>query len=316
MSENRLPTVSAENVEAQKNDANSHSTTKNVYDKRRYLNTVLAANETSRKVTIRLLPFDSSCKEIFHKVHQHIVRVDRAVSKSGWQTYICPSKNSEIEGDNKCPFCETAKEAYSQRDKAAKETAEYKTLSDIGSNNLAKEAWIVRCIDRSDESIVKWWKFSSSKKGNGIYDAMMARYKARADEAKEDGQEFNIFDVNEGCDLELTITKNSEGKQVIQVDAKTKVTPLSNDFEKALGWINDPTPWTQLWGVKPYDYLSVIVQGGVPVFDKEKKTYVSKEEAQASNQAAVNANLTEAHALTPPTEVAAESSNGDDELPF
>ena len=42
---------------------------------------------------------------------------------------------------------------------------------------------------------------------------------------------------------------------------------------------------------KPYDYMAIVVQNGVPVYDKEKNTYVDKYAAQAEAEAEIEANL-------------------------
>ena len=66
---------------------------KNVFDAKNYLNARLAQNETSKTLTIRLLPFSSENRSPFKKVITHTVKVNKEVSPSGWKTFICPEKN-------------------------------------------------------------------------------------------------------------------------------------------------------------------------------------------------------------------------------
>ena len=36
--------------------------------------------------------------------------------------------------------------------------------------------------------------------------------------------------------------------------------------------------WTDVYKVKPYDYLSIILKGGVPVYNKELQKFVDRDE--------------------------------------
>ena len=54
------------------------------------------------------------------------------------------------------------------------------------------------------------------------------------------------------------------------------MTPLSNDYEQAKSWIDDDKKWDDVYTVKPYDYMAIIVQGGKPVFDKTQNKYVDE----------------------------------------
>ena len=43
-------------------------------------------------------------------------------------------------------------------------------------------------------------------------------------------------------------------------------------------WIQDDKKWYDVYTVKSYDYMAIIAQGGIPVFNKELNKYVDKEE--------------------------------------
>ena len=257
----------------------------NTFSIKNYLQARLGDNEDSKEITIRLLPFTPEGGSPFHKIFTHQVKVNKEVSPSGWKRFPCPIHNHL--GDA-CPFCETAAQAKIFK-KNATNDSEKKKFEEVEFANYAKAAWLVRCIERGhEEDGVKYWLFSDSKQKDGIYDKIYAIFKKRLEKGK------NIFDVNEGKDLCLTLSKDSMGKTRITVTDDDEWTPITTDFEKGLSWINDSKAWTDVYTVKPYDYMSVIVQGGVPVFNKEESKYVDKNEQHQKEDAEIEANLTRA----------------------
>jgi hypothetical protein len=265
------------------------------FNPKNYLDARLAPGEQRKEITIRLLPFSSEGNETspFKKIYAHTVKVNKEVSTSGWKTFICPAHNGLNE---KCPFCDTSAKARELRFSAPNE-AEKKKYGDIEYLNKPKEMWVVRCIDRAHEDEgVKFWRFNHVNTGKGVYDAIYNLFQTRM---KED---MNIFDLNEGKDLIITITKDSRDKTVYQVTDKGKQTPLSEDYEKEKAWVYDSKKWDDLFTVKSYDYLSIIVEGGIPVYDKDKKMFVNKEDLQKQQAVEkaedIKANLEEAEDLS------------------
>lgn len=296
---------------------------KTVFNEKNYLQARLSNGEKSKELTIRLLPFSPDGGSPFHKVHMHTVRVNKEVSPSGWKTFPCPIHNKI--GD-KCPFCETSDLAKKLKQQSSNEQ-EKKKYNEVEFNNSAKDMWVVRCIERGhEEDGVKFWLFSHSKKGNGVWDKIMNIFQTRYNKALQQGKINNIFDLNEGKDLVLTLTKDQMDKTVIQIADDDEKTPLSEDYEKAVAWINDTKKWDEVYTVKSYDYMSIIVQNGVPVYSKEKNTYIDKIEANAEAEAEIEANLTRATVdLSDPLSMAKEvfgkpittnSSIDEDDLPF
>lgn len=186
--------------------------------------------------------------------------------------------------------------------------------------------WIVRCIERGhEEDGVKFWLFPHSKKQQGVYDKINNIAATRYKKGLTQGKINNIYDLNEGKDLVLTISKDSMDKTQINIADDDSYTPLTSDFEKGLSWINDEKKWEEVYTVKTYDYMSVIVEGGTPVFSKEKNTYVNKEEAKKESDAAIDANLdriTVDYSKEPEqvfgtaVQTSSSSSFDDDDLPF
>ena len=270
---------------------------------------------------IILLPFSHEETIPFHKVHMHTVRVNKEVSPSGWKTFPCPIKNHL--GD-KCPFCETAKQAKELKASATSEP-EKKKYNEVEFMYQSKDMWIVRCIERGHEDDgVKFWLFPHSKKQQGVYDKINNIATTRYKKGLAQGKINNIFDLNEGKDLVLTLSKDSMDKTQINIADDDEKSPLTNDFEKGLSWINDEKKWDEVYTVKTYDYMSIIAQGGVPVFSKEKNTYVDKEEAHAIADAEIEANLsrTSIDLTQEPTQVFGNTINqtnntfDEDDLPF
>lgn len=316
----QTPNIRLDDVFAQlaSEQENAQKATKKptVFNEKNYLQARLSPKETTKTLVIRLLPFTPQEGTPFHKVYMHQVRVNKDVSESGWKSFPCPVHNKI---NDQCPFCATSKGAKEAKFQATNEL-EKKRYNDIEFMNRAKEQWVVRCIERGhEEDGVKFWMFSHSKKGDGVYNKIMNIAKVRYETAQLQGKVTNIFDVNEGKDLIITLTKDSQGKTVINVADADDKTPLSQDFEQAKAWIHDSKVWTEVYTTKPYDYMSVIVSGGTPVFSKEQKCYIDKNEAIAENKAKQEAEI-QSKLTTPVEDLSVVSDNmimdDDDDLPF
>lgn len=310
--------ISIDSIIAQK-ERNEIKPTQKVFDEKNYLQTRLSPNQSSKEMTIRLLPFDKDATEVFHEVYFHQVRVNEKVSPSGWKSYPCPIKNKL--GD-KCPFCEMAKKASELRNSTIDE-AEKNNYKEIMKNNLPKKMYIVRCIERGkEEDGVKFWKFSHSLKGDGIFDKIYSIFKMRLAKAQSKGETYNIFDLNNGKDLNLVITKDSQGRTVINITDDDDKTPLSEDINKAMAWINDEKEWTNVYAIKPYDFMQIILEGGIPTYDKENGGYVDFNELEKRKQIKADAEAIKAD--TSDFEAIPETFSGnkvsfiedDEDLPF
>lgn len=280
----------AEQEEKMRSNQNSQQ---REYNPKRYLNVNLGKQEESKQLVIRLLPFSADNGTPFHKIHMHTVRVNGEVTTSGWKTLTCSMKNSDIQDKHPCPFCDMSAEARNLAGKTLNE-AEKKRLNDISFLNRAKEMWIVRCIERgAEEDGVKFWMFPNPKSRGGIFDTIMNIYKTRKEAGERRGEVRNIFDLSKGKDLIITIKKGADGKKKIDVVDDDEFTPLTEDVELGNSWINDSTKWDDLYPVKREDYMSILVEGGVPYWDKEQKCYVDKETYQESANIAKEAKTAE-----------------------
>lgn len=318
--------VSSKDVEEQYQkmvDDSQPKKPKAAFDVKNYLNTKLKDGENEKTLKIRLLPFSPEGGTPFKKVWIHSIRVNKEVASSGWKMLPCPHKN---EKNGLCPICEVSKSAREMQRNAV-DASEKKKYGDVAFADQAKEAWVVRCIDRDNEADgVKFWLFNNSSKKQGIYDQMMSIYKTRHDDALEDGEDFNIFDLNNGHDLKVEVSRGSDGKLTYKVVDSVKRIPLTKNVEQGLSWINDTKTWEDVFTFKPYDYMKIIVQGGVPFFNKETNTYVAKDEAikavEQQKEDDLNKNLTPVNNEafeTPsdlPKEPLVEDTDEDDDLPF
>ena len=254
---------------------------KTQFDTKNYLQARLDENEQTKTLTIRLLPFSPKGGSPFFKVHMHTVRVNKEVSPRGWKTFVCPTKNKkdgQVMGE-RCPFCDLSAKAKELKFKSLDEPTK-KKYGDIEFMNKAKESWIVRCIERGhEEDGVKFWLFASSKKKDGVYDKIMNLANQRAASAAKKGNKYSIFDLNNGMDLIITLTRTSDGKTSVQVIDEGMPSPLTDDFDLGMKWINDPKQWNDVYTVKSPEYMEIIAGGGVPVYNKDLGRYVDKEES-------------------------------------
>jgi hypothetical protein len=304
---------------------------KTQFNEKNYLQARLTNNETSKTLTIRLLPFSPEGGSPFKKVFMHTVKVNKEVAPNGWKTFVCPTHNKKdgnVMGDG-CPFCETSAKARELKSKSLDEPTK-KKYGDVEFLNKVKEMWIVRCIERGHEDDgVKFWLFNSSKKKDGVYDKIMNLARIRSEAAARKGNTYSIFDLNNGLDLIITLTRTADNKTSIQIVDDGFPSPLTEDYDIGMKWIQDEKKWYDVYTVKPYDYMTIIAMGGVPVFNKELGKYVDKEEMnkikEEAEQKRIQDELTEEtrdySEVAKSNEIIVDASNtsdddSDEDLPF
>lgn len=263
---------------------------KRQFDAKNYLQARLAPNETTKTLTIRLLPFSPEGGTPFKKVHMHTVKVNRDVSPSGWKTFVCPTHNNNSEGKpygDRCPFCETSAKAHDLKMGVFDEATKRK-YGDIEFTNRVRDMWIVRCIERGhEEDGVKFWLFNSSLRKDGVYDKIKNISNIRTEQAARKGNKYNIFDLENGLDLIITLNRTSDGKTTVMVNDGGMPTPLSEDLEEGERWIKDTKKWEDVYTVKPYEYMEIIAMGGVPIYSKEQNKYIDKIEQEKQKEEAL-----------------------------
>ena len=296
-----LPNITPDSIVIANDSTNNNSNKTKTFDEKNYLNVRLdeANGEKTKTLTIRLLPMDLQTGNPFVKVHMHNVRVPKEVSASTWKSYICLAKNKDIDHEhfgNKCPFCELNQNAYQESVKE-QDPIKKKNFQDISIANKAREAVIVRCIERGKENEgVKFWKFNIRPKDKlDPYNQIMNLAKMREEAAAKKGEVNKILDIYNGRDLNVTITSVEKSAPTI-IDDSDK-SPLSKDEEQMKKWIFDPKKWQEVFTCKPYEYLNLVSQMRIPWFDKQKGVWVAKEDYEkehGANTTAINNEIKDA----------------------
>ena len=129
-----------------------------------------------------------------------------------------------------------------------------------------------------------------------------------------DEKPYNVFDLNDGKDFIITLKFNpSTNKTSIEIGDAGRGTPLSEDYEKAMSWINDEKTWNDIYAAKTHDYIQIVADGEIPVFNKEEKKWVAKtkDDEDDKNQKIAASVLNEIDVDNSSTK-----NDEDDDLPF
>jgi hypothetical protein len=184
-------------------------------------------------------------------MHGHKVMVD-----GEWKTFPC----LKHEKGEACPFCEAREELLSTGKESDKELAK---------KYNARLMYVVKVIDRDREDEgVKFWRFNHDYRKEGVYDKLYAMITA----LKKD-----VTNPETGRDIAITINRNQNGVPVVSGIQALDPSPLSDDSTKVNEWMSDSRTWEDVYSVRTYDYLELIVKGYTPVWDKEEKRFVAKE---------------------------------------
>lgn len=234
-------------------ESNSSSYSKNSsakeYDLKNYFTTHLSDKQKTATKRVRILP-TSDGSTPFKEIHGHKIQVD-----GEWKTFVC----LKHEKDEDCPFCEAREALLASGKDSDKELAK---------KYSAKKMYVVKIIDRDNEADgVKFWRFNHDYRKQGIYDKIYGVLTA----IKQ-----NITDPQTGRDLMVMIARDQNNRPVVQSISHMDPSPLSDDTEVSAEWLSDTRTWEDVYSVKPYDYLEIIVKGGVPMWDKEAKKFVDK----------------------------------------
>jgi hypothetical protein len=225
-----------------------------VYDIKNYFNTYIKEGVKSAQKTIRILP-TSDGSSPFVEVWGHKIKVD-----GDWKTFAC----LKHEKNEPCPFCEAREALLATGKESDKELAKAYN---------ARMMYVVKVIDRDHpEEGVKFWRFNHDYRKEGILDKIQGVLRAI---------KKNITDPETGRDLVLTINRNQSGAPVVSAVASLDPSVLSEDAEQAAAWLADTRTWEDVYSVKTYDYLEIIVKGGVPAWDKDAKRFVDKASLEA-----------------------------------
>lgn len=277
--------VSIDAIEKQKKELLEKEKTQPIrkveFNEKNYLNVRLKPGESVRKIKVRILPITPTASTPFLVLKTHSLKVDSAISKSGYKSFICLD-DPHLEQDSlkpKCPLCAKADELFAESKKETNEVVR-KTLFKSACSYKTKETFVVRVIDRDHEDEgVKFWRFNAHSDGTGCYDKLMDIYENRKQESIEagDSEPYNVFDLNNGKDFIITLKLNpSTNKTSIEIGDAGRGTPLSDDYEKAMSWINDEKTWNDIYAAKSHEYIQIVANGEIPVYSKEEQKWIAR----------------------------------------
>lgn len=229
---------------------------------KKYFTSFIPESEQSAQKIIRLLP-GTDGKSPFEVVKGHSIMVN---GKS--QKFICP----EFANNEPCPFCEAKGEILKNYD--SKNENSKKLLKQYNQRDF----FVIKLIERGKEDEgVKFWRFNRDYRNAGIYDKIM-------DIIKTLGSYEDIFSVTNGIDLIININRDQNGNATVtSIIASRNNTPLTNDENLTNELLSNTETWRDVYKVYPYEYLSLLVRGETPVWDKETSTYISKTEYEEKN---------------------------------
>lgn len=278
----------------------------NTFDLANYFTTFLPDGIDTSIKTVRILPVADGTP--FIPVYVHSAVVDGKNRK-----FTCLAHDN----DEPCPFCEARELLLASGLDSDKELAKaYRP----------RLMYIVKVIDRDNESDgPKFWRFPNNHKKEGILDKIMANVRML---------KVDITDGETGRDLFLNVEriKNPRGGSYPSVTSimSNETSPLSENAEQAKTWTDNTKTWKEVYSVKPYDYLEIIVRGGIPTWSKAKEKFVDKnategeevvsDELEAQLKIGGNQTVTETPVATETpvveTPVVNSTTGEDDDLPF
>ena len=249
MATNSLDAVLAQYEKAKQGSTSSTSKFTQEERMKKYFAAILQDKETQGQRRLRILPTTDGTSP-FKEVWYHEIQVD-----GKFQKFYDPGKND----NERSPLTEVYEELRSTGNENDKKLA---------SSYLSRKFYIVKVIDRdNEEDGVKFWRFKSNYKNEGIYDKIIPIYRNKGD----------IADPEKGRDLILELTKAKTPKgayyTVIQTVMYDDAEPVHSDKDLAESWINDELTWEDVYSKKPVEYLEAIARGETPKWNSDKGGY-------------------------------------------
>lgn len=260
------------------------------FDVKNYLNTRLEKGEKERVVVIRILPIVAGTSNLCAQLCTHGFKLSTQIAKSGFKSFMClnDKNNPNYDPSVKCPLCEKADRLYHESLEARNrgDIALADSLLNQAKPYFRKTTYIYRVIERGKEHEgVKFWRFNGRQDKKDPHNELLKLYRTRQEERKKyqgvDG--YNIFDLWNGHDIQLTLTPDTKGSRentAISVVDISFDCPLSNDVNQVNAWINDPKHWSDVYANKSPEYLRIIAEEKIPRFDQSLQKYIAIEPTQ------------------------------------
>jgi hypothetical protein len=240
----------------EKNKSPEVSNTSYEKDFSKYFNPRLEDEVNEGEANIRIMPPMKGQESPFEEGYWHTIKVGEKYPK-----LYCREKN---DGET-CPLCETAKDLKATGDDSDKK---------MSKQFEPKKFYLARVIDRDNEGDgVKIWRFPHNWKNEGVMDKLVPLFTKKGD----------ITNPREGRDITLILNKDFS----LSKRGYTKVTSIMSDDvslltdpsgPKAKEWMGDETTWKDVYSPQPVDYLQIIADGDIPVWDKQLEKFVAKGE--------------------------------------
>lgn len=227
------------------------------YDLKNYFNTFIPKDVKSATKVIRILPSPNGGSPI-DQFYGHKYELD-----GGWKVAPC----LKHENGEACPFCEAREALLATGDANDKELAKKFSPKLI---YVAKVIYRDNDLDgKNEEQGVKFWRFNHDYRKEGIFDKIQGIISTLT-------KNRDIFDAEKGRDLAISINRNMNNVPIV-----SSITPLDSDViteNEALKaeWLEDTRTWRDVYAIKNYAFLEIIVKGGVPVWSKELGKLVDK----------------------------------------
>lgn len=249
MATNSLDAVLAQYEQAKQGSTSSTSKFTQEERMKKYFAAILSDKETQGQRRLRILPTKDGSSP-FKEVWYHEIQVD-----GKFQKFYDPGRND----NERSPLTEVYEELRSTGREEDKK---------LSSNYLSRKFYIVKVIDRdNEEDGVKFWRFKSNYKNEGIYDKIIPIYRNKGD----------IADPTTGRDLILELTKAKTPKgaiyTVIQTVMYDDAAPIHENKTTQESWINDELTWEDVYSKKPVEYLEAIARGETPKWNSDKGGY-------------------------------------------
>jgi len=220
-------------------------------DLTRYFSEKLREGQKSDERRVRILPTKNG-ETPFIEAYWHELQINKQYSK-----IYCTKKNDET----RCPLCE-AHEALKMTGNA--------TDKELAKQFSPRLFYVVKVIDRDKESEgVKFWRFKHYYNGEGVFDKLIPIIKKRGD----------VWDPRTGRDLTMSLERDSKQRSkltsIMDEDPSLLTDPKS---ENAKAWVGNEETYKDVYRPKSIDYMEVVAKGMEPVWDKEQKKFVSKDD--------------------------------------
>jgi len=247
-------------VEKSKKPQNSNKK----YNPENYFSIFLPEGVNEETFQIRVLPnTDKNNPSPFTEVSTHKFQMP----DGKWKTFMCPKEHRDAD----CPFCQARTKLLATGNSQDKKDAK---------NYNTKKMYIIKLISRNKENEgVKFWRFNANYDGQGIFDKIVAIVKRK---------KTDITNPETGRDIFVEVKRSQKGYPVVSSILDDDSSVLSDNASQSNEWLSDERTWEDVYSVKPYDYLRLVVEGEDPYFDKESGTFITKESFELKKEQKAN----------------------------